>query len=611
MCQWTTDSQRLILEHLDMISSSPSYIYDFALPISPSSSWLHQYYKTEFSQEIRVVKGGPAEWGMCFHTVLLDDRSEVLTCWKDTIAVGLHTRSIVILNAITGIKVAIHSGHTSWVRSLVFSPDGTSLVSGSDDNTIKLWDMQTGGVVKTFWGHRGFVVSVSISADCTTIASGSDDQTIRLWDIQTGECHHIIQQYSVRSYVYFSPLDPKLLIFSSGGKSRQWDIDGQRIVSESDGPHIASSQDGAQFVVCNKSVVTVQSSNSREIVAKFPMPKKGIRCCCFSPDNRIIAAAAGITVYIWDITSSDPHPLETFIGHAINVSSLAFSSSFLISTSQDKSVKFWQIGASSTHPVPADPNSMPLASAPVKSIALQAKDGIAISNHSDGMVRVWDILTGLCEISFQTPAKDSNWIDTHLTDGRLISVWCTDKKICIWDTEKGELLRAVHTVNAPGDNYDSDGGIKDLRISGDGSKVFCLYKNSIQAWSIWTGEVEGRVMHGSGPPPDPLLVIDGLKVWVHFPISKSTMEWDFGALGSSPVKLSNMPQNGTHLDFIGGIRMWRSFLPGVQDTVTGRVVFQLPERLARCSDAQWDGQYLVAGYNSGEVLILECNHVLD
>jgi len=55
--------------------------------------------------------------------------------------------------------------------------------------------------------------------------------------------------------------------------------------------------------------------------------------------------------------------------------------------------------------------------------------------------------------------------------------------------------------------------------------------------------------------------------------------------------------------------MRRSLLPGIQDIVTKKVVLQLPARLAKCSDAQWDGQYLVVGYNSDEVLILECNCV--
>jgi len=551
-----------------------------------------------------VVKEVSAGWGTCFRVIPLDSSSGILTCWKDAVAVGLLSGCIVILNAITGIQMAILSGHTHSVKSFVFSPDGTSLISGSEDKTIKLWDMQTGGVVRTFQGHTGWVVSVSISADHTKIASASHDRTIRLWNIQTGECHHIIEQNIRVGCVCFSPLDPKLLISSSGGKIQQWNIDGQRIASKSDGSHIAFSLDGTQLVVCNKSVVEVQNHDSKVIVAKFSVPNLKIECCCFSPDNRVIAVAAVRTIYVWDITSSDPHPLETFIGHSQNVKSIAFSSpSSLISTSHDQSVRFWQIGASSTDSIPANPKSTSLTLAAVKSITLQAKDGIAISSHSDGMVRIWDISTGSCKASFQTQAKDPQWMDSCLTDGRLVSVWYADEKICIWNAEKGELLRIVDV------DVDIIRNFRDFRILGDGSKVFCLYSYHIQAWSLWTGKVVWEVQLDN-TYIDSFLAIDNLRVWTHLPPPNDILGWDFGIIGSSPVELSYTSQNRPRLDFIGGIRIKRSPLPGIQDTITKKVVLQLPPRLARCTDAQWDGQYLVVGYDSGEVLILDCNHLL-
>jgi len=604
MCQWTNDSQRLILEHFDVICSSPSYIYDFALPICPSSSWLHQYYSAEFSHEIKVVKRVSAGWGICFRTASLDTYSSSLTCWKDTVAVGLDSSCIIILNAITGTQMTTLSGHAGSVHSLVFSPDGILLVSGSGDETVKLWDMQTGGVIKTFMGHTERVSSVSISADCTTIASGSDDRTICLWDVLTGESHHIIQQNDDVRYVCFSPLDSRQFISISGNKIWQWDTSCQQIAPEYDGSCIAFSLDGTQFVVSKGSTAEVQSSYSKEVITKFHIVNEDIYHCCFSPDNRVVALAAGGTIYVWDITNPDPHLLETFTAHTTHIYSLAFSSlSSLISISGDRSVKFWQIGASPTDPVPADPKPTPLASAPVKSINLQAKDGITISSHSDGVVRIWDISTGLCKASFQTPAKDSHPMDTRLTDGRLVTVWCADKKIYIWDTEKGELLRTVEIHR---------GNVWDLRISGDGPTVFGICWESICAWSIWTGEIVGEVTEeGNGPGVTYLLflTIDGLRVWGWNLSCHQVIGWDFGILGSSPVQLSETSRNKPHLDFIGGIREQKILIPGVQDTVTGKVVFQLPERLAMCSDAQWDGQYLVAGYDSGEVLILECNYI--
>jgi len=273
-----------------------------------------------------VVKDISAGWGTCFHTVPLNGCPVALTCWKETIAVGLSSGCIIILNAITGTQMAILSGHLARVESLIFSPDGRSLVSCSNDKTIKLWDMQTGGVVRTFQGHTDWVYSVSISADCTTIASGSRDKTIRLWDIQTGECHYTIKQNIRVIHVSFLPLDPKHFMSGSGYTIQQWDIDSQKIVSESVGAHIAYSLDGTQLVVWNESVVEVQNPDSKVIVAKFSLSNVDIECCCISPDNRLIAVAADTTIYVWDISSPDPYLLETFIGHNVSVSSLTFSS---------------------------------------------------------------------------------------------------------------------------------------------------------------------------------------------------------------------------------------------------------------------------------------------
>ena len=87
---------------------------------------------------------------------------------------------------ITGSQTATLSGHIDVVVSAVFSSDGRSLVSGSDDRTVKLWDMQTGGAIKIFSGHTEIVHSASISVDCTTIASGSHD-THDIQDIKIAE----------------------------------------------------------------------------------------------------------------------------------------------------------------------------------------------------------------------------------------------------------------------------------------------------------------------------------------------------------------------------------------------------------------------------------------
>jgi len=416
---------------------------------------------------VKVIKGLPAEWGTCSRTVLLKSFTRTLSFKDNTVAVGSEYGDIIILDIITGSQTSVFSGHTNQILCLTFSPNGILLASASSDDTVKLWDMQTGGVVRTFV-HPGTVFSVSISADCSTIASGSYNMKLCLWDIQTRECHYTIRQQSAVDHVRFSPTNPLHLISICNGKVWQWDTSGHQIKPPCDGSYVAFSSDGNQFVSCNGAAVTLQESNSGVIAAKFHVADNNTEYCCFSPNGKLVAVAAGNNAYIWDTSGSEPHLVETLIGHTNKITSLAFSSpSSLISASCDRSVKFWQLSNSPTGLIAANPRSTPITLPLIWAVSLQAGGEIAISSDTDG-VKTWDILTGLCKASFQTPAKNCKR-DVQLINSRLIIVWYTKGKIKVWDAEKD---KPVLEVDGPVCN------VLDLRISGDGSKIFCIDKTS-------------------------------------------------------------------------------------------------------------------------------------
>jgi len=616
-CMWTNDSQQLLLEHFDMIHNSPSQLYHSALPFCPSLSWLHECYSLELSQEVGVIEGLSAEWGMCYHTAPLGNYLHSLSYWNNTIAVGCSNRLIIIFDAIIGSQTAVLHGHTMGVRSVTFSSDGTSLVSGSEDETVKLWDVQTGGVIRTFHGHTSYVCSVSISTDHTTIASGSWDKTLRLWNIQNGECYQIIEQQEHVDCVIFSPINPQCLISVSGKTVQQWNANGHKVGPTYDGYWVAFSPDGTKLILYARNDVLVQDINSGVVVAKCsltkPVPHSTYEfSCCFSPDQRLVAATTfnPYTINVWDITGSDPHLLYNFIGHTRHITSLAFSShSTLISASMDRSVKFWQIGASSTDSNVTDPRSTSLTLAPTKSTALKPKNGLIPSDLPDGVIKTWGILTGLHNGSLQIPAEGSHQSNTQLIGNKLIFVWYADEMINIWDAEKGELLQ---TINVPA------GGVGDLRISGDGSKVFCSYKESIQAWDIRTGEAVGEVraqdvgshFRAGKKVHLGILGIEGSKIWVVFSTSEgfSIVRWDFGIPGSLPVLSpgSRAPPEMLHLN---DNKVWETKMSRMKDTVTGKVAVQLPERFREAIHVQWDGHYLVVSFKSKEVVILDFSHV--
>ena len=596
--KWTNDTKRLLLEHFDTIQNSPSHIYHSALPLFPSSSWLHKCYSAESLPMVKVVKGLPTEWGVCSRTVFLNSFTRSVSYHDGTIAIGSQPGDVIILNSTTGIQRNVLSGHMEEANCVEFSLDGALLVSGSSDLTVKLWDIQTGGVVKTFSGHTGLVRCVSISVDCAKIASGSNDGTICLWDVQVGECYYTIEGCNLTDLIRFSPTSPQYFISMSGDVIRQWDVGGHQIRPAHPGSGAAFSPDGTQFVSFHKAVVTVWSSNSGAIVSTFHVGDDNTSRCCFSPDGRLVAVAAIRIIYIWNITSSNPHLIWTFTGHTNDITSIVFSSPFtLISVSFDESVKFWQVHTLA-EPVPTTPESTPITLPLVSSISLRVRDGIAISSDAAGVVKTWDILTG----PHGVPTKDSRYGDTKLVDNRLIFIWYVDEMLNIWNAEKEEFI-----LQLPIPKH----SILDLRVSGDGSKILHICSEFIQVWDICTGMIMGSVEYKDLGDAE-LLAVDGLRVWIEYTvdtvIKREFCGWDFQKLDPSPVRLDDTSPPARLC--LGNTKFWDTNLCRILDTVTGKVVFQLPIQFGRPVDVKWNSQYLTVGFTSQEELVLELHPIL-
>ena len=84
-------------------------------------------------------------------------------------------------------RLVAQLGHPQGVRCVCFSPDGKQVLTGSDDQTARLWDTATGKELRHFIGHASKVCAVAFSPDGKQVLTGSGDKTARLWDLQSGK----------------------------------------------------------------------------------------------------------------------------------------------------------------------------------------------------------------------------------------------------------------------------------------------------------------------------------------------------------------------------------------------------------------------------------------
>ena len=136
---------------------------------------------------------------------------------------GSYDKSVRIWNASTGALLTTLNGHTDYITSVTFSSDGTRIVSGSWDKSVRIWDASMSALLTTLNGHIDDVSSVAFSSDGTRIVSGSLDKSVRIWDASTGALPTTLNGHtnSVRS-VAFSSDGTRIVSGSDDGSVRIW-----------------------------------------------------------------------------------------------------------------------------------------------------------------------------------------------------------------------------------------------------------------------------------------------------------------------------------------------------------------------------------------------------
>ena len=301
---------------------------------------------------------------------------------------------IWLYDARTGAEVALLQGHTHWVTSVSFSPDGQTVASGSGDRTVRLWDVSSGQSIAVLEGHTDGVHSVSFSPDGQTVASSGRDATVRLWDVSSGQPIAALEGHTHWvSSVSFSP-DGQTVASGSGDRTVWlWDVSsGQSIAvlrGHTDRVHSVSFSPDGQTVASGSGDRTVRlwDVSSGQPIAALEGHTDGVLSVSFSPDGQTVASSSrdDMTVWLWDVSSGQP--IAVLEGHTDGVISVSFSpdGQTVASGSVDRTVWLWDV--SSGQPIAV----LEGHTDGVISVSFSPDGQTVASGSADATILLWDM----------------------------------------------------------------------------------------------------------------------------------------------------------------------------------------------------------------------------
>jgi GTPase SAR1 family protein len=329
-------------------------------------------------------------------------------------------------------------GHAGVVRGVAVTPDGKTVVSGSDDKTLKVWDFETGQCRATFQGHTSGIYGVAVTPDGKTVVSSSADETLKVWDLATGHCRNTLKGHS--GHVWRLAVTPhgKTVVSGSTDKTlKVWDLaTGERHTTFQGHSSLVG---GVAVTPDGKTVVSGSMDKTLKVWdlatghcrATFEGHTSYLRDVPVTPDGKtVVSGSDDKTLKVWDLDTGQCR--ATFEGHTGSVFGVAVTpdGKRVVSGSGDNTLRVWDL--------------------PEPEVSIEATDAARYTNAK--VVLVGE--TGVGKTGLALRLCEDRWEPTESTHGMIVSKLQLpadtpsgmEREVWLWDFAGQPDYRLIHQL---------------------------------------------------------------------------------------------------------------------------------------------------------------------
>lgn len=346
-----------------------------------------------------------------------------------------HDETLRIWDVETGQTLKILTGHSQRVAAVVVVGN-RYLVSGSFDNTLRLWDLESGEPLRILTGHSKGIRTVT-ALDGRRVVSGSLDHTLRVWDLETGETLRILAGHG-DGICAVEACGGRVVSASYNKRLLVWDVETGTVVKElmghTDRVRALAALDERRVVSASlDGSLRIWDIDTGETLRELREAGHPVRAVAVLDSRRVVSAAESDKLTVWDLESGKA--IRSFGGHWFWINGLGvIDERRVVSAAWDHTLRVWEVEADSE-----------VACKDGHTDSIQAltalEDGRFVSAADDQTLRIWDPATGESDRVFPSPGGSALAVAPF---GRHLLSAHPDGTLRLWDVNAGEILRVFN-----------------------------------------------------------------------------------------------------------------------------------------------------------------------